>query len=394
VTWEIVTGKPETFPPAAHTHGFSEVTGVPDFALSSAVGAVSSRVSSTEGAITTAQGRLTQVEGRIGALEASNGASSLVMSVKPDDSVLTGAGYSMVGLGRAESFTARANILSPISHVVGAAVLGTKVYAVGGRPGTADICTTNMWEYDLVTDRWRARQQMSVARYAHTVVGARGKIYSIGGYTCPGATRTTEIYDPQLNAWTTGSPLPDHNHYGAAYGILSDGKLHMVGGYNSTTNTASPSHVVYDFGADTWSTARDLPVPRHWSASGVLPDGRLIVAGGHDGSTTRSETYIFDPATDSWTQVASMPSALHAHSGAVIAGRFHTFTGYDSAVRNHHYIYDPVSDTWSMGAAAPYSSHTVAVTQLRGGALLIGGWTSGPITTVYEYLAPLYLYSK
>lgn len=396
VTWETVTDKPESFPPAAHTHAFSEVTGVPDFALSNDVGAVTGRVSAAEGALTTAQGRLTQVEERVGALEAGGGASTLVMSLNPEDSALLGAGYSMVGLGRIESYTARTSVPMQVSHVIGAAVLGTKVHAAGGRMAGSNSCTSNLWEYDLVTDKWRTRQQMSVARWAHVVVGAHSKVYAIGGWSCSASagTKATEIYDPQLNAWTMGAPLPDHDHHGAAFGILSDGKLHVAGGFDHASNAVSRSHVVYDFDTNAWGMARDLPVPRYSSASGVLPDGRLIIAGGHDGSNIRRETYIFDPATDSWTQVASMPSDLHAHSGAVIAGRFHTFMGYDSAVRNHHYIYDPASDTWSIGAATPISNHTLAVAQLRGGALLIGGWTSGPITAVYEYLAPLYLYSK
>ncbi len=398
VTWDTISGKPMSYPPAEHTHGFSELTGVaastewpgaqpwsrvtgaPDFALATTVGEVTSRVSS--------------MEGRVGALEAAGaGASTLVMSAQANDSELAAAGYSFVGLGRPESYTARASVPTAVSYVLGAAVLGTKVYVAGGAVGP-NQCTSNLWEYDLVTDQWRTRQQMSVIRHTHIVVGARGKVYAIGGHQCTSSTQSTEIYDPQLNAWTQGAPLPDHDHSGAAYGILADGKLHVVGGRDHTTGTASRSHVVYDFDTNTWSTAPDLPVDRTWPASGVLPDGRLIVAGGYDGSNS-SETYIFDPAANAWTQAASMPSALHAHSGAVIAGRFHTFGGYDSAYRKYHYIYDPASNTWSSGAAAPYAAYTIVTGQLRGGALLVGGWNGiDTSTAVYEYLAPLYLYSK
>lgn len=206
----------------------------------------------------------------------------------------------------------------------------------------------------------------------------------------------TEIYDPQLNVWTVGAPLPDHNHHAAAYGILADGKLHVVGGYDNITNRISASHVVYDFDANTWSTARELPAARYWSASGVLPDGKLIVAGGYDGSNYRAETYVFDPATNSWSQAASMPAPMHAHSGAVIAGKFHTFMGSNGGYLSSHYIYDPVSNTWSSGATAPYPRAGVTVAQLRGGALLIAGWASNgtATTSVYEYLAPLHLYAR
>jgi hypothetical protein len=90
-----------------------------------------------------------------------------------------------------------------------------------------------------------------------------------------------------------------------------------------------------------------------------------------------------------------MPMVMGYHIGAVIAGRFHTFMGINgSASGPHHYIYDPASDTWSSGAVVPYSGYAPSVAQLRGGALLIGSWTSSASSAVYEYLAPLYLYSK
>ncbi|WP_224361496.1 hypothetical protein [Hyalangium versicolor] len=68
-----------------------------------------------------------------------------------------------------------------------------------------------------------------------------------------------------------------------------------------------------------------------------------------------------------------------------------------SAYVNSHYIYDPASNTWSSGAVTPYTGYAAGIAQLRGGVLLIGGWPSsgGSATNaVYEYLAPLYLYSK
>lgn len=129
VSWDTVNDKPSSFPPSTHSHPWNEVTGAPDFALSTSVAAMASRVSSAEGSLTTAQGKLTQVEGRVAALEGSSGASSpMVMSAKPDDSALIGAGYSMVGLGRPEGFTTRTSIPSLHSHVINAAVLGTRVY--------------------------------------------------------------------------------------------------------------------------------------------------------------------------------------------------------------------------------------------------------------------------
>jgi N-acetylneuraminic acid mutarotase len=404
VLWDAISNKPTHFPPEAHRHDFSElgglglesewpgtqrwsrVTGAPDFALSSTVSAVSGRVATAESKLAGVEAKVTKLEERVG-----SGSGQIQMSIHPRDSALLAAGYGVVGLGRPESFTSRANSVAPISHVTSAAVLGTKVYVAGGYNGAA---MSNLREYDLVTEKWTNRQQMAGGRYGHVVVGAKGKVYAMGGYGTAGS-KVNEIYDPALNVWTVGAPLPDHEHHASAHGILSDGKLHIVGGYNHTTNATSRTHIVYDFETDSWSTARDMPASVYWAASGVLPDGRLIVSGGHSGSACRSETYIYDPATDSWTQVASMPTALQVHSGAVIAGRFHVFMGHNcSATNNYHYVYDPLTDTWSSATAIPYTTYTPAVAQLRGGALVMGGWNGSAYSTVYEYLAPLYLYAK
>jgi hypothetical protein len=411
-SWSEVADKPASFPPAEHTHGFSEligvssssewpgtqawarVTGAPDFALSTSVTAVAGRVASVESGLSMAQGKLTQVEGRVAAIEGSTRANSpLAMSIEPDDSALVGAGYSMVGIGRPESYAARANMPTVHGQVINAAVLGTKVYVAGGWIASNQP-TSNLREYDLVADKWTARQQMTTPRYGHVLIGAQGKIYAMGGYGSTAGVSTTEIYDPQLNAWTMGAPMPDHNHYAAAYGILSDGKLHVVGGIDHATNRESTSHIVYSFDTNTWGTARSIPAVLRWAAFGVLSDGRLIVAGGAEGTTYKAETYIFDPAADTWNQAASMPTSIHAHSGAVIGGKFHTFFGYTSTSVNSHYIYDPASNTWSSGTAAPNSYHGASVAQLRSGALLIGGWSNSGASTVYEYLAPLHLYAK
>lgn len=381
VTWETVTEKPATFPPMAHAHAFTDLTGVPAFA--------------SAGDVTTAQNKLTQLETRVATLEGGGGSSStFIMSSKPNDSVLTAGGYSVVGLGRAESFATRSTIPTPSSHVLGAAVLGTKVYMAGGYVSPSQQCITSLREYDLVTTQWTEKQQMPTARNGQVAVGAGGKVYEIGGW-CNGGIKTTEIYDPQRNVWTTGAPLPDHNHHGAAYGILSDGKLHVVGGTDHTSGSAvSASHVVYDFGSNTWTEAAALPAPRYWAASGVL-DGKLIVAGGFDGTNPRAEVYLFDPNLGSWTALASMPTALRFLSGAVIAGRFHTFLGHNGSSVDLHYIYDPATNAWSVGTPVPFQGGLAAVVQLRSGALVLGGWSgTEQYSTAYEYLAPLYLYAR
>lgn len=63
-------------------------------------------------------------------------------------------------------------------HGLGAAVLGERIYAVGG------CCTdeNEVEEYNPATNKWESRTPMSTPRYYHAVVAANGKIFAIGGY--------------------------------------------------------------------------------------------------------------------------------------------------------------------------------------------------------------------
>jgi len=80
---------------------------------------------------------------------------------------------------------------------------------------------------------------------------------------------------------------------------------------NPTTSPriASPSLPVQ---AGTWSSAAPLPEPRSEIASAVL-DGRLYVAGGFGNPRGRilDAFSVYDPGTDTWTELAKLPEGRH-----------------------------------------------------------------------------------
>jgi hypothetical protein len=80
----------------------------------------------------------------------------------------------------------------------------------------------------------------------------------------------------------------------------------------------------------------------------VLNNGKVLATGGTGGSSTRAE--IYDPATELWTAVASMPTGRSGHCAVKLAnGKVIVFGGGVSTfVPNYNcYIYDPVADTWT-----------------------------------------------
>lgn len=90
--------------------------------------------------------------------------------------------------------------------------------------------------------------------------------------------------------------------------VLADGRVLAFGGTVSDDTSAMGSAEIYDPSSDTWTeVASGAPQSTH--AAARLADGRVITLGGVDGGTqTSARAQIYDPATDSWTLLPDMPS--------------------------------------------------------------------------------------
>ena len=86
------------------------------------------------------------------------------------------------------------------------------------------------------------------------------------------------------------------------------------------------------------------------AGSGIV-DGKLYVAGGRDIDNTNYDTlYIYDIATDTWTQGPSMPQGENVPGSAVADGKFWLF-GYGTPFRQDSPL--DTRDTSSMSRRRP-----------------------------------------
>jgi N-acetylneuraminic acid mutarotase len=254
-----------------------------------------------------------------------------------------------------DRWTKRTPMPRPAHHAALAAANG-KIYVMGGfvppqntaiPVGGAWEPIDNAWEYDPAADSWKSLPPLPGKRGSALAAEAGGKIYVIGGATTVegakdpffaffGPSRvlgTNEVYDPATNTWASRKPMSvPRNH---AFGGVVNGKIYVIGGRTghgfilSATNT----DVVEEYNPinDSWSVPKErMPTARSGGASGF--DGRRIyVAGGE--VTTKDlvgafkSVEAYEPATNSWTTLPSMPMPRHGVAGAVIGNRFHLVSG-------------------------------------------------------------------
>ncbi|MBZ5662287.1 MAG: hypothetical protein LAO08_17950 [Acidobacteriia bacterium] len=225
-------------------------------------------------------------------------------------------------------------------------VMGGAVQPTGGGPN--QFPTSNAWEYDPAADSWKALAPMPSSRMAASAAEVGGKIYVIGGASVhPGhklvslspsvphrALDTNEAYDPATNKWETRSSMPTARNH-AAIGVVN-GKIFVIGGRLAAAYLASgtDTDVVeqYDPAADSWGTAGlRMPIARSGMGWATFQD-RIYIAGGqeYDAHIVAAIRAVeaYDPASNQWTVLPTMPTARHGVNVAVVNNRLYVIGGH------------------------------------------------------------------
>jgi N-acetylneuraminic acid mutarotase len=254
-----------------------------------------------------------------------------------------------------DAWTKKSPMPRPAHHAALTAVNG-KIYAFGGfvAPANTPIPVgaawepiADAWEFNPATDSWKPLAPLPGKRGSAVAAEVGGKIYVIGGattmegskdpfFTAFGPARvlgTNEVYDPATNKWESRNPMSvPRNH---AFGGVINGKIYVIGGRTghafilSATNTDVVEE--YNPASNMWSIPKErMPTARSGGASGT--DGRRIYVAGGEVTTTElvgafRAVEAYDPATNSWMSLPSMPMPRHGVAGAVIGNRFHLVSG-------------------------------------------------------------------
>ncbi len=177
---------------------------------------------------------------------------------------------------------------------------------------------------------WTQKADMPTPRWLYTSAVVNDKIYVIGGSTSEPdakALSTVEEYDPFTNTWTRKADMPTIRTDMIGSSSVVDGKIYVIGGYNGGNSWGSPTVEEYDPATDTWTRKADMPTPR-WSLATCTVDGKIYAIGGAPNSITGLNVVEqYDPTTDTWTRKANMPSGVWGLCACVVDGKIYAFGG-------------------------------------------------------------------
>jgi hypothetical protein len=286
-------------------------------------------------------------------------------------------------------WTQAAPLPIPRSEMAWATAEGDRMHVIGGY-GEGGVARAYHHVFDARTGLWR--QAAPIPRGANHigVAAADGVVYAFGGFVEQNKIATPDCYAYVVadDRWHAIAPLSKGSR-GAISVVALGGRLHAIGGRDTRS---VDWHEAYDPKSDAWTSLASIPGPRDHTAA-VVMDGLILVAGG------RMDTFDFntgmhvayDPAADRWQERAPMPTPRSGHGGVVYRGRFFCMGGEGTRrVFGQVEAYDGRADAWLAYApmATPRHGMGAAVVgdaiHVAGGGPMNGGAFQSSVHEVFR----------
>ncbi len=227
------------------------------------------------------------------------------------------------------------------------------LYAMGGTTESRGSLS-RVLAYNVATNTWSWKAPMPVPLFRSNGAGVvGGKIYISGGFNRTWRLNWSFLmYDPTTNRWTEKKPPPSPTYDGVT-GVINN-RLYVA------TSCEDPDCVPqgrllyrYNPATDQWATLAPPPRLGFGIRVGGAIGGKLYVTGGGQG------VGVYDPATNQWTvRTASSPDLGIVQAGTVSNGRLYWFgrpeQNADGSVRpGSTHVYNPTTNTWARLASMP-----------------------------------------
>jgi len=162
-----------------------------------------------------------------------------------------------------------------------------------------------------------------------------GKVLVVGGTGGSGsgaAFSSAELYDPARGTFQQTGGLREARQLQAdAATLLPNGKVLVVGGFNSPFTTAPPhlnTAELYDPVTETWTPTGVLGSRRLYQSQTLLPGGRVLAAGGLAGGNAPAFPYkpgpalvsseAYDPANGGWSASSFLNEGRLQHTATLL----------------------------------------------------------------------------
>jgi N-acetylneuraminic acid mutarotase len=166
-----------------------------------------------------------------------------------------------------------------------------------------------------------------------------------------------------------------------------DGIIYVVGGLRRDFISRLARVDAYNVATNTWSQVASMPGARESPNGASVINGKLYVSGGRNREGNPTKTlFVYDPGSNRWARKADMPQAGCGGTQGVIDGQLYVYMPpigggspcHGSSEVGLFFRYNPARDTWVRRAAAPNDHKQGAGRVINGKFYLAGGFRLHP----------------
>ncbi len=212
-----------------------------------------------------------------------------------------------------------------------AAVVGRRIYLIGGFDMATNVPTDRVSVYDLDTHRWSEAAPLPAPRGGHAAAVLDGTIHVVGGGNSVSTIADPDAFDPAAGRWTRLAPLPRAE--GSPAALAHGGKLYAIGGRSGPSDFGEV--YLHDTSRDTWASGP--PIEPRGTAGAAEWCGAILLFGGESQALGKSlaSALRLDPLGARWQAVEPMPTARN-FARAVRLGDSVYVVGGDPDAGNSH----------------------------------------------------------
>jgi N-acetylneuraminic acid mutarotase len=244
------------------------------------------------------------------------------------------------------------------------AVDGQYIYIAGGFGGNLDASkspsqwiSNKVWRYDTIANTFTQIATLPQARGAGALDLVGRELHYFGGNPTDRVTNVGDhfVYNLDTGVWSSAAPMPSpKDHFSTA---VLNGLIYEFGGEKGHDQSHLQQNDMwsYDPATNSWTQRASMPLSKSHTEGGTfLLDGKIVMAGGQvDNFQPTSNVISYDPATNSWKTLGSLPAARQGTIVRAIGNAIYFTLGGTQTN-------SPQSNTWIGQLPAAVSSSTTA----------------------------------
>ncbi len=229
-------------------------------------------------------------------------------------------------------------------------------YGAGNDTVVAEV--SDWYRYDPSNDSWSSISNMPSGMQALESFSIGNKGYAGIGWASSSPKMNFYEYDPSNNSWATKASYPSGaNPPSDAGSFVLNNEGYVLGGAIAYSNVTQSVCNKFNPTSNTWTAISSLPQNKQRTNGNSINGEGYAFCGLNPGLNTDTSCFKYNSITNSWSRIASLNGNTERYNSFVLNNNIYVITDSTSTGNTQYdfWSYDTLLNTWSQMPSRPFS---------------------------------------